>query len=599
MMKRVLLGVLLAVAVTACVHRYKQDLSATVPERGVSSEETKVEILELSQETARLVYISYDKSGKAKREEFTQEYWNGTVGLFDERSREDYLRKMYFANTRKKSLKGIRHAACFEGSAQNIVEAFFNPNNKLGIQVGKIHAISRGQVETKASSDGRMLGISFEHESDALGAVSFRLQHCDSGKGSISEDAGPVLGPQAYIEYRKPPSRGIASAEERDTVSLGKGFEAKPFDKNYGFKTLDTTIDPKVKRRFVLRANYEGARFVPEERPWVGLNLRNETEALKFALMAQAHFYENMANQSPKPDDNFIAQDNQSRYWCHMPWMNTGPTGREAIHGLTQERDMMPSTSIPSFLKATAGSNWGIAYFNAPGCRTINKVFGSIAFPRHATESDPNGGPDFTQGQFENGTMIAKILFTTANFPAIKGAFTWNANVSEPGSTIRRVKPVRHIQMDIAIRDAGLGNVKADLGNWVMAGFYYDPTYDYDKELKPLLEMENPLKQIPGLPKAFFKMRPMGIQTGFDKPETGDTIRFPGAVTNGFEGRLNGPADNPRSSCMSCHGTAGTKTSMVPGFLNDSMFKPFAGKTKFDFNLQMSIARSHYETEMK
>jgi hypothetical protein len=609
-MKRVFFGGLLSLAVTACVHD-SQQTSTSAPHRQISSNPDEA-IADLSQETPKLVYISYRQTGKADREEITQERWNGQNGGFSEGGRSDYLRKMYFANTRDRSLKGIRHAACFLGSAQNVEASFFKPDNRFGIKIGSIRDVSNGRVETKTSTDGRMLAISFEHENSSqdgasLGAVSFRMLHCNSGKGSISDDAGPVLGPQTYKEYQKP-KRATASEDRREVplAAAGKGFEAKPFDRNYGFRILDKSDDPQVQRRFVLRADYDKAPARPTdeasqlaEAPWRGLKIRdvlparapNLIESMKLVLMAQAYFYENMANQSANPDDNFIADANKNRYWCHMPWMNVGPTGREAIHGLTQERDMKQSTQIPVFKNATAGSNWGVAYFNAPGCRTLNQVFGS--------SSNPLEKPDFTRGQFENGTMITKILFTTANFPELKDAFSWHANVSEPGSTVRRIKTVRHIQMDIAIRDNSIQGVSSDLADWLMAGFYYDPNYDYDKDIKPILKMENPLKKIKGLPKAFFKMRPMGIQTGFDTPATGDTVLFPGAASNGAANRLNGPADNSKSSCLGCHGTAGTTASMVPGFMSEEMFRPFIGKTMLDFNQQLALARSNYETESR
>lgn len=91
-------------------------------------------------------------------------------------------------------------------------------------------------------------------------------------------------------------------------------------------------------------------------------------------------------------------------------------------------------------------------------------------------------------------------------------------------------------------------------------------------------------------------MRPMGIQTGFDSPETGDTVIFPGAYANGSGGRLNGPADNPRSSCMGCHGAAGTSARMVPGFLSMKMFAPHQNEPMLEFNQQLALAKSNIET---
>jgi hypothetical protein len=49
-------------------------------------------------------------------------------------------------------------------------------------------------------------------------------------------------------------------------------------------------------------------------------------------------------------------------------------------------------------------------------------------------------------------------------------------------------------------------------------------------------------------------MEPVGVQFG---PKREQTVRVSEELTpNGFEGRLNGPADNPMSSCLSCHSRA-------------------------------------------
>ena len=609
-MKKLIWGSLLTAAIAACVHSNKPASSRkTASETGKVTFNTKAnadaeaddfsaqyslqaqsltEISDLSMEAPILVYFDYSKQGIAKRQEITASTWNGSDQSFSDKTREEYLRKMYYANARNLMMAGQRQATCFYGLAKNVSEAFFTSR-----EAGDIQNISTGHVETKASSDGRVLAIRFEH--DDLGSQSFRLFHCNAGKGAIAEYVGAIKDTSAYAVYKKS-SRMIASVQEskntKNTVNLGNGFEPKPFDRGYGFSILDKTEDPKVSTRFGLKADYENAKLQKEERPWKGLNLRNQKEALKFALMAQAYFYESMANQSPKPDENFIAQKNKDRFWCHMPWMHTGNMGREAIHGMTQERDLRASPNIPTFASVAPGSNWGIAYFNAPGCQTINDVFGSYLSPKE--------NPDFAKGQFRDGTLIAKMLFTTSNFQEIKDAFQWNANVSEPGSGVRRIKPVRHIQMDISVRDRELVGVNPELSHWAMAGFYYDPKYDYDKEIKALLGMENPLKAIKGLPKSFFKMRPMGVQTGFDTAETGDTILFPGAFANNDLGhRLNGPVENSKSSCMGCHATAGTSASTVPGFLTQVMFKPFQAKPEVNFSQQMALARANFETQMQ
>lgn len=94
-------------------------------------------------------------------------------------------------------------------------------------------------------------------------------------------------------------------------------------------------------------------------------------------------------------------------------------------------------------------------------------------------------------------------------------------------------------------------------------------------------------------------MRPMGVQTGFDSPEKGESIIFPGAYANGSGGRLNGPADNPKTSCLGCHGAAGTGAKMIPGFLSMRMFEPYKGNTVLDFNQQFALAKENFETDMQ
>lgn len=540
------------------------------------SETEKVKMLE--DEAPSIVYITYRKNGQALEPEIANlERWATRKPTY----RYDVLTKAYYANTRERSLDNVRHAACFTGHAEAISKTFFAP-----AEGHKIANIKNEFAVATPSSDGHMLSISFVF---AKGPAEFKLHNCDSGKAGISEDAGPA---QEVTKLKANPKRKVANS----------------FDKYYGFRILDQEREAPVAApkgplaesndsklpRFELRADFEKAHDYKEERPWAGLNLRDQVQAMRFALMAQKHFYENMANQNKKNKDlNFIAQNNKSRFWCHMPWMNVGITGRETVHGLTQERDMKASTLIPVFRNATAGTNWGVAYFNAAGCKTLEEVFGSVNNPKEV----PNWSAG---GQFKDGTMITKILFTTADFPELEGAYQWKANVSLPGSTSRSVRTVRHIQMDIAVRDSKLGGVDADLQDWAMAGYYYDPNYDYEIHMKPYVKMENPLKDIPDLPPELLRMRPMGVQSGFDSPsKTTDSIIFPGAFANGSGGRLNGPADNPRSSCMGCHGQAGTSASMVPGFLSKGQFQSFIGKPNLDFNQQLALAKRNFETHQK
>lgn len=527
----------------------------------------------IAQDQPTLVYVTYDRQGKAHHEEISLAKWDGKK---EAGRREDYLLKMYYASTVGISLKGLLHSACFLGSAQEIERSFFASNDSLAIRN------LNGWPQTRSSSDGRMLGIKVQH--NIKGNLFFRVAHCNAGKSTVSDLAKPTSTtsvPKAWpiqVSNTSNPQRNMASNA----------------DPKIGFTIFHKApdLDKKKFPEFSLRADYNNAPDKDEEKPWKGLDLKDPKQSLKFTLLVQKYFYENMANQNPKnPDFNFIAANNKNRFWCHMPWMNVGVAGREAVHGLTQERDLVPSLQIPAYMKSSPGTNWGIAYFNSTACRGIKDVFGTIDSPKISPEFDRDSF-------FGDGTLITKILFTTANYPDIAGAYTWNAHVNEVGSTERAIKTVRHIQMDIAVKDASLVGTNPLLKNWVMAGFYYDPTYDYDKEYKPLLDgMENPISCIPNLPKELLKMRPMGVQTGFDGPaETIDTIVFKGSSTNGLKGRLNGPADNPKTSCLGCHAAAGTQAKMVPGFLSQKMYDPYSSTKALDFNQQLALAKANYET---
>ena len=75
----------------------------------------------------------------------------------------------------------------------------------------------------------------------------------------------------------------------------------------------------------------------------------------------------------------------------------------------------------------------------------------------------------------------------------------------------------------------------------------------------------------------------------------------------GWAGRLDGPVDNARSSCLSCHSTAQIPaTSMVPPaatteaalnwFRNIKAAKPFtAGAQSLDYSLQLSVGVQNFQ----
>ena len=443
------------------------------------------------------------------------------------------------------------------GDAGTVAKSFFDRSIAI--------ANLEGDIVAKPSSDGFLLGIQFQGRnlSDAnLSRAHFRLPNCqNSGKAEILNDreraAAVILrGPASIVAKRFPAS-----------IDAENGFDI--LDKNSGGNYPT----------FSMRDDYSNARAGASDRPWKGMDISNKAGAFEFAEAVQAYFYDGMANQHSNADQNFVASSDTTHYWCHMPWLNVGDSGREAIHGLTKERDILPSTIYPA---PGTGSDWGIGFYNAVGCQTIGSVFGN--------SRSSGTTPNWNSAKFPDGTMSAKILFTTANFPALNGSFSWNAHVSGPKQTERQVTSVRHLQMDIAVRDSSLKGTIPGNRNWVMVTYYYDTSYTAADN--------SPLRRIANLPAAFLHMRPMGVQVGFETP---NTILFDGAKTNQVSSSLNGPADNPKSSCLGCHGTAGTHVAMAPGFTSNAMYSATMASTpsNLDFSQQLALAKRNAETQPK
>lgn len=249
-------------------------------------------------------------------------------------------------------------------------------------------------------------------------------------------------------------------------------------------------------------------------------------------------------------------QENRTRLWYHVPWQHAGEKGREGINGLTREATAQPKQLSP--LQKDKFQTHAVALYNNPGGYTIGQVW--------KDQFQPNP----TKAVFPVGTVVVKVLFTQADekqVPYLINPITWKGYIQDPAfptdPTKRKVQDLRLIQMDIMVRD---DRAKAT-GGWVFG------TYCYNGALKN----ENPWENL----------MPVGIQWGNDpdllNPDENPTNPEPTStqINNklkqtiinpspdlppqhlGWGGRLNGPADYYRSSCMSCHSTA-----QYPSFVN-------------------------------
>lgn len=275
---------------------------------------------------------------------------------------------------------------------------------------------------------------------------------------------------------------------------------------------------------------------------------------------------------------DFKGQDNLVRQWYHAPWLHDDGhryiegtrmlfnAGREHLRGMTRER-YIPVGEIHRD-QTERVSSWAVGMYNDVSAKTINAVW--------CTKS---GDPDPLKAVFDEGAVGFKLLFTTASVaqvPFLEGSLEWQANTyacSKPWQEEcweRHDETVRLLQIDIAVKDS-----RAVKTGWFLGTFMYDaaaPSQALTQELA-----------------VWDRMVPVGLAWGDDQtvftdinrdgafinPDLKETwlnhklVEVPGleygnqayARYHGLGGRLNGPIDNPTSSCMSCHGQAAVTLS--------------------------------------
>jgi hypothetical protein len=311
---------------------------------------------------------------------------------------------------------------------------------------------------------------------------------------------------------------------------------------------------------------------------------------------------------------NWVIQKNtKGRKWFHAPFMHfdivkpclkpdkeckpeiVEKVGREFIHGMTMERlgclsalnyqvgnkdcPFMPTNPREHF------QSWAISFYNERGASYIGKVWEEVL------KSTPNP-QSFPAKGFPDGTMAIKLLFTQASandgVNYLENSVEWKADtgdfdkegfkntkrISEKGTSEEECKKdekkcfstMRLLQIDVAVRD--------DSGNsptgWVFA------TFTYDKDAKPFIKYESEAKD----KDKWMRITPLGLMFGNDPAkQKGDELKetwlntelkIPqhygcGDDANPLKRRLNGPVDNPASSCISCHAQSETPQNLNIG----------------------------------
>jgi hypothetical protein len=260
-------------------------------------------------------------------------------------------------------------------------------------------------------------------------------------------------------------------------------------------------------------------------------------------------------------DVDFRVEHNNKRAWYHMPWQDYGPSGREGIHGLTKEAQVQKQ-QLASSQTYVNGQTYAVGFFNDLAGYTIGQVWADHMNPDPSKSSKPNG--------FPIGTVIFKLLFVdvpTNQVPSLANPKQWEAYIdpcyklpcSPPAGDDRVLKQVALIQMDIAVRT---DDKQAPTG-WLFGTFQYNGALNHQNAWENLVpvglmwgndhEVNNNIYTQTSFttPPDKTKINPQLKETVIND----DANELP-PTHLGWDGRLNGPVDNPISSCMSCHMTA-------------------------------------------
>jgi len=326
---------------------------------------------------------------------------------------------------------------------------------------------------------------------------------------------------------------------------------------------------------FQLSQNYPSSLPAAETLPWATIDFKTDPKG--YAIALRDYVFQGNVNPA-NPNASWQVQNNSVRKWYHAPWMDAGANGREFINGLTRELTSVPGQLGKNPPQTQGAQNWAVGFYNARGGFVIGQVW-----------CDPNN-PSLTAVNFPEGTVSAKLLFTAASptqLPFLAGSVQWKANINRNATGPGNAPTLRLLQIDLAVRDSR----NTDTG-WIFATLIYDSAN--------------------GSSNPWDNMQPVGLMWGNDPTVTPTSGTIQQSWLNpataglmqhyGWAERLNGPVDNPLSSCLSCHATAGwptaplippgssTDTQRLKWFRNIPAGQPFqAGQASHDYSLQLTF----------
>jgi hypothetical protein len=347
-------------------------------------------------------------------------------------------------------------------------------------------------------------------------------------------------------------------------------------------------------RVFKLSQDYPSQLSPMEKYPWLKISFKNggpvDPEAYLRALLDYG--------LEGNVEVDFYVEDNKIRKWYGMPWMdwNTevvsdwpGTDGREFVHGFTHEFDSSGNTL--GTLQHEFVDTWSGAYLNDRAAFGVGQVYCNPDDPKPgALNPDPTG-----LNNMADGSYVIKLLFSTVTekqLPIAKNALEWQAHVfvnddpkwrnKGPISRFKRaISPIRLIQIDVAVRD------DRSITGWLLGTFGYDGNAKGNSPWERMVPLGLQWGNSPRVAFVETCAGPNGpcsqkklTEQWINEQAVRDLATLPLNFDHlGYGGRLAGPVDNAKASCMGCHQTAGFPTvPILPEFsANGSLLKLDAG----------------------
>lgn len=313
---------------------------------------------------------------------------------------------------------------------------------------------------------------------------------------------------------------------------------------DFGYMLPDTEYEGPI---FKLSQNYPDK--LPSDIPSF-LSIDYKKDWKSYLEQAQDYCFEG------NTDVDFRIENNRVRKWYHMPWQHTSKNGREGIHGLTQEAPVKKYQLAPTQTDSTTGAV-AIGFYNDIAGYTIGKMWKKHDHPIHDTDMS-----------FQQGAVLFKLLFVTFSdsvyaakqVPSLTNGIWWDGYVVSDFTKMQAPNPAlyRHhckvvlIQMDVMVRDTTAPH------GWVFGNFQYNGKMNRSGKWKNLVpvgvmwdeDAQDNTNQSNAQPaRTIINTSLRGTIINPDSNELPPTHL-------GWNGRLNGPVDNPMSSCYSCHSTA-------------------------------------------